>query len=110
MTYNIRPNFIARPHNRFQPGFTLIEIMVVVAILALIAILTMPSIRAMQAGNAKAQAYNNINAALQLETVKAEVSFTRVTESEAEKLGLRGSPSVLVEGEDILPSSLSGFS
>jgi hypothetical protein len=53
---------------------------------------------------------DNINAALQLETVKAEVSFTRVTESEAERLGLRGSPSVLVDGEDILPSSLAGFS
>jgi hypothetical protein len=53
---------------------------------------------------------DNISAALRLETVKAEVSLTRVTESEAEELGLRGSPSVLVEGEDILPSSLSGFS
>jgi hypothetical protein len=57
------------------------------------------------------QALNdNINVALRLETVKAEVSFTRVTEAEAEKLGLRGSPSVLVDGEDILPSSVSGFS
>ena len=53
---------------------------------------------------------NNINAALRLETVKAEVSFIRVTESEAEKLGLKGSPSVLVDGEDIFASSLSGFS
>jgi len=52
----------------------------------------------------------NINAALGLETVKAEVSFVRVTASEAEKLGLKGSPSVLLDGEDILPSSLSGFS
>ena len=41
---------------------------------------------------------DNINAALRLETVKAEVSFIRVTESEAEKLGLKGSPSVLVDG------------
>ncbi len=53
---------------------------------------------------------DNIDAALRLETVKAKVSITRVTESEAEKLGLRGSPSVLVDGEDILASSLSGFS
>jgi hypothetical protein len=52
----------------------------------------------------------SINAALQLETVKAEVSYIRVTESEAEKLGLRGSPSVLIDGQDILPSNLSGFS
>ncbi len=53
---------------------------------------------------------DSINVALRLETVKAEVSFTRVTESEAEKLGLKGSPSVLVDGQDILPSNLSGFS
>ena len=53
---------------------------------------------------------DNVNAALRLETVKAEVSFTRITESEAEELGLRGSPSVLVDGQDILPASLSGFS
>ncbi len=50
---------------RPRPGFTLIEIMVVVAILALLTILTLPSIRSMQAGNARAQAYNTINAALQ---------------------------------------------
>lgn len=53
---------------------------------------------------------DNVNTALQLETVKAEVSFTRVTESEAEELGLRGSPSVLIDGQDIFPTSLSGFS
>jgi hypothetical protein len=53
---------------------------------------------------------DSINRALRLETVKAEVSFTRITESEAEKLGLKGSPSVLVDGQDILPASLSGFS
>jgi prepilin-type N-terminal cleavage/methylation domain-containing protein len=64
MIYKKRPNFIDAG-NRFHPGFTLIEIMVVVAILALLAVMTMPAIRAMQAGNAKAQAYNNINAALQ---------------------------------------------
>ncbi|HMK34649.1 MAG TPA: hypothetical protein VK463_06265 [Desulfomonilaceae bacterium] len=53
---------------------------------------------------------NSIDAALRLENAKAEVSFSRVTESEAEELGLRGSPSVLVDGQDILPSNLSGFS
>ncbi len=53
---------------------------------------------------------DSINAAIQLETVKAEVSYTRVTESEAEELGLRGSPSVLIDGQDIFPTSLSGFS
>jgi prepilin-type N-terminal cleavage/methylation domain-containing protein len=65
MVYMKRRHLIARPGNRFRSGFTLIEIMVVVAILALLAVMTMPAIRAMSAGNAKAQAYNNINAALQ---------------------------------------------
>ncbi len=46
-------------------GYTLVEILVVVAVIALMAALTMPAIRAMQAGSARAQAYNTINAALQ---------------------------------------------
>ncbi len=45
-------------------GFTLIEIMVVVAIIALLAVLVVPSLRAMQSANARSQAYNTINAAL----------------------------------------------
>jgi hypothetical protein len=51
-----------------------------------------------------------IKEAVQREAVRAEVFFTRVTESEAADLGLRGSPSVLVDGEDMFPTNLSGFS
>lgn len=52
----------------------------------------------------------NIRAALQQEKMDAEVEFTRLTDADAERLGLRGSPSVLVDGEDILPATQSGFS
>jgi prepilin-type N-terminal cleavage/methylation domain-containing protein len=48
-----------------KKGFTLIEILVVISIIALLAVLTIPAIRAMQVGNARAQAYNIINSALQ---------------------------------------------
>ncbi len=49
----------------FKRVFTLIETMVVVAILVVLVALILPSIRAMQAGNARARAFNIINAALQ---------------------------------------------
>lgn len=49
----------------YRRAFTLVEILVVVAIIVLLAVLMVPSIRSMQAGNARAQAYNVINAALQ---------------------------------------------
>jgi len=45
-------------------GFTLIELMVVVAIIAFLGILSMPTIRSMNATNARAQTLNTINAAL----------------------------------------------
>ena len=52
----------------------------------------------------------NISEALALENIKAEVNFYRITDTEADDLGLKGSPSVLINGEDIQPSDLSGFS
>ncbi|NLE29367.1 MAG: type II secretion system protein [Phycisphaerae bacterium] len=63
-------------------GFTLVEILVVVSIIALVAGLTIPAIKAMQAGSARAEAYNTINAALQgvrsyaiMNNVKAAARF-----------------------------------
>jgi hypothetical protein len=53
---------------------------------------------------------DNINTALRLEAVQADVSFTRLTQEGAEELGIKGSPSVHVDGEDILPSGVSGSS
>lgn len=39
----------------------------------------------------------------------AEVRFCRVTDEEAARLGLRGSPSVLIDGVDIQPVQMEGF-
>lgn len=52
----------------------------------------------------------NISKALELENINAEVSFYRITEDEAKALGLKGSPSVLIDGKDIQPADIAGFS
>lgn len=52
----------------------------------------------------------NISKALELENVSTEVNFYRITEEKARSLGLKGSPSVLINGEDIQPVDIEGFS
>jgi len=52
----------------------------------------------------------NIKRAIDELEVDAEVNYFRITEKEAERLGLRGSPSVLINGKDIQPIPLTGFS
>ncbi len=52
----------------------------------------------------------NINAALSLEGASADVVFRSITDEEANALGLKGSPSVLINGKDIEPQELTGFS
>ncbi len=52
----------------------------------------------------------NIAAALSLESAAVEVVFRRIKDEEAYELGLKGSPSVLINGEDIEPQELTGFS
>jgi hypothetical protein len=52
----------------------------------------------------------NMERALEAEGVEAEVNYYRITEDEARSLGLRGSPSVLINGEDIQPVDITGFS
>jgi hypothetical protein len=52
----------------------------------------------------------NIAQALDLEGSQAEAQFYRINETQAAALGLRGSPSVLIDGEDIQPAEVSGFS
>jgi hypothetical protein len=51
----------------------------------------------------------NIDKALDLEAVDAEVIFSVVNELEAARLGLRGSPSILINGDDIQPVETPGF-
>jgi len=52
----------------------------------------------------------NIYEAMKLESVAADISFHRIDEAEAKRLGLMGSPSVLINGADILPGEIPGMS
>lgn len=53
---------------------------------------------------------NNIRQALQLENVIAKVNFHRIDKSEADSLGLKGSPTLLINGKELQPADVSGFS
>jgi len=52
----------------------------------------------------------NISEAIKLESVVAEVKIHKIDETEAKRLKLMGSPSVLINGEDILPGEIPGIS
>jgi hypothetical protein len=52
----------------------------------------------------------NILEAVRLEAVDATIKFHRINEEEAQKMGLMGSPSVLINRKDILPGEIPGFS
>ena len=52
----------------------------------------------------------NIKKAIEDQGIEAEIKFYRISEEEAQKLGIRGSPSVLINGRDIQPANVSGFS
>ncbi len=52
----------------------------------------------------------NVADALSLEKADAEVNFIRVDETEAVKMGLRGSPAIFIDGSEIQPVSGAGFS
>jgi hypothetical protein len=52
----------------------------------------------------------NIANALRLEAVEAQVGFYRLGDEEAAGKGLRGSPSVFVDGEEVQPADIGGFS
>ncbi len=52
----------------------------------------------------------NITEAIKLESVEAKVNIHKITELEARELKIMGSPSVHINGEDILPGELPGIS
>ncbi|UCD35289.1 MAG: hypothetical protein JSU90_00225 [Nitrospiraceae bacterium] len=52
----------------------------------------------------------NLTQAIGLEAADVTLTVQRITDEEAEKRGLKGSPSVLVNGRDILPGEIPGFS
>lgn len=53
----------------------------------------------------------NLKTAIEIEGLEDEVEiiFKRLPPKEAEKLGLRGSPTVKINGEEIQPISQGGF-
>jgi hypothetical protein len=52
----------------------------------------------------------NLDEALRSEAVTAEVSFQRISERDAKRLNLMGSPTVLIDNVDILPGDIPGIS
>jgi len=54
--------------------------------------------------------HENISQALNLEGVDAEVQIHKINDVEAGNIGLKGSPSILINGVDIMPEEISGFS
>ena len=52
----------------------------------------------------------NITEAIKLESVNAEVNIHKLGELEARKRKILGSPTVLINGKDILPGELPGIS
>jgi hypothetical protein len=52
----------------------------------------------------------NITRALALEKVDTTVKFHRIDDAKAVALGLSGSPSVFINGKELQPQGLVGFS
>ena len=53
---------------------------------------------------------HNLNEALIAESTEAEVSYHRITDDEAIRLDLKGSPTIHINGVDPFPSDIDGFS
>ncbi len=53
---------------------------------------------------------DNIQKALEIEGVEADLNFYRIGDEDAKSLGLKGSPSILINGNDIQPIDITGFS
>ena len=52
----------------------------------------------------------NIKQALAIEEVEADVSLHRIDDNKAMALGATGSPSVFINGKELQPQGLVGFS
>ena len=52
----------------------------------------------------------NITQALATEEVEADLNFHRIDDEKAVTLGLSGSPSVFINGKELQPQGLIGFS
>lgn len=51
----------------------------------------------------------NLAEALKLEGIDAKVSYRRIDEDEALRLGFMGSPAIVIDGVDAIPGDVSGF-
>ena len=52
----------------------------------------------------------NIVRALEAEKIHADVGMHRVSDEKAEELKLTGSPSVFIDGRELQPQGMAGFS
>ena len=52
----------------------------------------------------------NIRRALAIEKVEADVSLNRIDDNKAVALGVSGSPSVFINGKELQPQAVVGFS
>ncbi len=52
----------------------------------------------------------NIARALEAETIHAEVGIHRINDEKAAELKLSGSPSVFIDGKELQPQGIAGFS
>ncbi|MCS7149520.1 MAG: hypothetical protein N2Z40_04195 [Caldimicrobium sp.] len=59
--------------------------------------------------SSETQLRDNISRALELEGVTAEVTYQRLSDEEARKLDLRGSPTIRINGEEVQPLPQGGF-
>jgi len=56
------------------------------------------------------QLRQNLKDALSETGITSEIEFHRIGEQEARSIGIMGSPSVLIDGIDILPGEIPGMS
>ncbi len=52
----------------------------------------------------------NIRRALAMEKVEAEITLRRIDDNKALALGMTGSPSVFINGKELQPQGIVGFS
>ncbi len=52
----------------------------------------------------------NIKKALDIEKIEADVNLTRIDDNKAVALGVSGSPSVFINGKELPPQGMVGFS
>ena len=59
--------------------------------------------------SSEAQLRENLGEAIADSSVKPDIQFHRINEAEAKRKGLMGSPTVLINGIDILPGEMPGI-